>query len=363
MPRVARARRVCMKFLFAVFLSVHALAATGAEVLTLSNLPPTRLRFGSVTFYSENDKYFAGTDRNYTNGFKLSFLTTDLQSLTDEPVPPALQQLARAFGQLVPPGRDYKLGLALGQNLYTPADTDATADLPRDRPYSAWLYASAAFQIYRAPRIFATGARAVGRLDTLEITAGLIGPGALGRQTQNDFHDLIGAAHANGWPNQLRNEPGLELAYERKYRVATPHARDGWGADLIPHGGVTLGNIFTFANAGAEVRAGWRLPADFGTNLIRPSGDSNSRRSAAWSYFAFAAVDGRAVARDATLQGNSFRASARIGREPFVGDFLGGLALGTRHWQFTYSEAARSREFSGQPQRSVFGSISATFYY
>jgi len=352
-----------MKFLPVIFLSLSAFTAFGAEVLTLDRLPPTRLRFGSVSFYTENDKYFAGTDRNYTNGFKLSFLTTDLQSLTDDPVPPALQQLARAFGRLVPPGRDYKLGLALGQNLYTPADTAATAYLPHDRPYAAWLYASAAFQVYQAPRVFASGWRAIGRLDTLEFSAGLIGPGALGRQAQNSFHALIGAAHANGWPNQIHNEPGLEVAYERKYRVATPHARDGWGADLIPHAGVTLGNIFAFANAGAEVRAGYRLPADFGTNLIRPSGDSNSQRRPDWSCFAFAAVDGRAVARDATLQGNSFRASAGIGHEPLVGDLLGGFAVGTRHWQFTYSEAARSREFDGQPQRSVFGSISATFYY
>ena len=351
-----------MKFLLAILLSFLACAAFGAEVLTLSDLPATRLRFGSVSFYTENDKYFAGTDRNYTNGFKLSFLSTDLQSLTADPVPPALQRLARAIGGLVPPGRDYKLGLALGQNIYTPADTAATAYLPHDRPYAAWLYASAAFQIYRAPRVFASGWRAVGRLDVFEFSAGLIGPGALGQQTQNGFHTLIGADHANGWPNQIHNEPGLELAYERKYRFATPHAREGWGADLIPHAGATLGNIFAFANAGAEVRAGWRLPADFGTNLIRPSGDSNSRRPD-WSCFMFSAVDGRAVARDATLQGNLFCSSASIGHRTFVGDFLAGFAFGTRQWQFTYSEAARSREFTGQPQRSVFGSISATYYY
>lgn len=352
-----------MKFHFAAFIILSAFTARGAEVITLADLPATRLRFGSITFYTENDKYLAGTDRNYTNGFKLSFLTTDLQSLTADPVPHVLQRLARSLGALVPPGRDYKLGLALGQNIYTPTDTDTPAYQPRDRPYAAWLYASAAFQIYRAPRAFASGWRAVGRLDTVDVTIGMVGPGALGRQAQNNFHDVIGAAHANGWPNQIHNEPGLELGYERKYRIATPRARDGWGADLIPHAGVTVGNIFAFANLGAEVRAGWKLPADFGTNLIRPSGDSNSRRRPNWSAFAFAAVDGRAVARDVTLQGNSFRASADIGHRPFVGDLLVGFAFGTRHWQISYSEAARSHEFTGQPQRSVFGSISVTFYY
>jgi lipid A 3-O-deacylase len=340
-----------------------ALAVHAAETITLDTLLSTRLRFGSVTFYSENDKYFAGTDHNYTNGFKISLLSTDLRSLTGDPVPRVIQDLARVLGRLVPPGRDYKLGLALGQSLYTPTDTTATAYLPNDRPYAAWLYAGTTFQIYQAPRVFASGWRAIAQLDAIDVTAGLVGPGALGRQVQNGFHSLIGAEHANGWGNQIHNEPGLNLGYERKYRVATDHARDGWGADLIPHLGASLGNVFTYANAGGEVRAGWRLPADFGTNLIRPSGDSNSRRRPDWSMFGFAAFDGRLVARDLTLQGNTFRDSARIGRQPWVADLVGGLAFGTRHWQLTYSQAARSREFSGQPKASVFGSISATFYY
>lgn len=348
-----------------LFLGFAALLTPGrtAEVLTTASLPATRLQFGSVTFYSENDKYFAGTDHNYTNGFKLSFLSTDLRSLTDDPVPHAIQDIARTLGRLVPPGRGYKLGLSLGQNIYTPTDIHTTVYQPNDRPYAAWLYAGTTFQIYQPPRAFASGWRAVAQLDSIDLTVGLVGPGALGRQVQNNFHDVIGADHANGWNNQIHNEPGLNLGYERKYRFATPHARDGWGANLIPHLGVSLGNVFTYANAGGEVRAGWRLPSDFGTNLIRPSGDSNSRRRPDWSVFGFAAFDGRFVVRDLTLDGNSFRASPRIGRQPFVADLLGGFALGTRHWQLTYSQAARTREFHGQPKASVFGSISATFYH
>ncbi len=340
-----------------------ALAARAAETITAASLPPERLRFGSVTFYSENDKYFAGTDQHYTNGFKLSALSSDLTNFTSDPVPRAVQQLARALNRLVPPGHDCKLGLALGQNIYTPINTATTAPQPNDRPYAAFLYGSAAFQVYHPPRVFATGRRAIAQLDTLEVALGLVGPGALGRQAQNNFHDVIGAEHARGWSNQIHNEPGLELAYERKWRVSTNHARDDWGADFIPHVGATVGNIFTFVSAGLELRAGWKLPADFGTNLIRPSGESNSRRRPAWSAFAFAAVDGRAIARDVTLDGNTFRASPHIAKEPLAGDALGGLALGTTRWQFTYAQALRTKEYKGQIKASVFGSISATLYY
>lgn len=337
--------------------------AHGAEVLTNQGVEPTRLQFGSVSLYSENDKYFAGTDRNYTNGFKLSFLSANLLGFTQDPVPRPIQELVRTFGRLVPPGRDYKLGLSVGQNLYTPVDTTTSAPISNDRPYAAWLYGGIAFQVYQPPRVFASGVREVGRLDTLELTLGMVGPAALGRQTQNNIHHLIGVETAHGWQHQIHNEPGLNIGFERKYRFSTPHARQGWGADFIPHVGFMLGNVFTYANAGAEVRGGWKLPADFGTNLIRPSGDSNARRRPPWSVFLFSAVDGRAVARDETIQGNMFRHSAGIGAKPFVGDLLGGLGVGTRHWQFTYAEAVRTHEYVGQPEASVFGSISIAYFY
>jgi hypothetical protein len=338
-------------------------AARAAEVLTNAGLDPERLRFGSISIYSENDKYFAGTDQHYTNGVKVSFLSTDLSSFTTDPVPKPVQEIARTLGSLVPPGRDVKLGLSFGQNIYTPIDTRTTAPQPLDRPYAAWLYGGVAFEVYQPPRIFATGSGAVARLDTLEITAGMVGPLAFGQQVQNNYHHLIGVKTAKGWDNQINNEPGLNFVYERKWRYSTKDSRDGFGADFIPHAGFSLGNIFTYANTGFEVRSGWRMPADFGTNLIRPSGDSNSARRAPFSMFVFFAVDGRAIAHDVTLDGNTFRDSASVDRTPFVADLTGGLAVGTRHWQVTYTQASRTREFSTQTKASVFGSISVTFFY
>ncbi len=338
-------------------------ALRAAETTASSDLPPERLRFGSVSVYSENDKYFAGTDQHYTNGFKLSFLSAPITNFTVAPVPAPIRKIAKAIDALVPAGQDLKLGLAIGQNIYTPADISTTKPQPLDRPYCAWLYGTSAFQVYQPPRVTATGWRAVGILDTVEVTTGMVGPGALGRQVQNNVHSALGIAHAHGWPNEIHNEPGLELAFERKYHFSTPYAHSGWAADFIPHAGVTLGNIFTFANLGFEVRGGWCLPPDFGTNLIRPSSDSNTSIRPAHSVFAFLAFDGRAVARDVTLDGNTFRSSPSIPKESFVGDMLGGLAYSTTRWQFTYSQAERTKEFKGQLKSSVFGSISATFFY
>ena len=47
---------------------------------------------------------------------------------------------------------------------------------------------------------------------------GVVGPGALGKETQNDFHQLIGAAQARGWSSEIQNEPGGMLSYDRLWR-------------------------------------------------------------------------------------------------------------------------------------------------
>ena len=63
------------------------------------------------------------------------------------------------------------------------------------------------------------------RLDTLQVDLGVIGPAAGGEFVQNNFHRLIGVARANGWANQLHNEPTIGSGF----RAALAH----W-----PHGGV-----------------------------------------------------------------------------------------------------------------------------
>ena len=353
-----------LRFGLLLLLLLPAGLARAADTTTdeTATPPPVEhepLRFGSVSLYTENDKYLGGTDEHYTNGLKLSLLSTDLRSFTDESVPEPVRGLSQLFGRWVRPEQAYKLGLTLGQNLYTPADTATSAYQPNDRPYAAWLYGGVAFHVYHP----AAETGAAERLDVFEINAGVVGPAALGSETQNGFHDLIHVPHAEGWSHQIANEPGLDFVYERKYRFSTSAARTGWGADVIPHAGMSVGNIFTYANAGFEARAGWCLPSDFGSNLIRPSGDSNGPRRAPYNFHVFAATDGRAVARDITLDGNTFHDSPSVDKKTFVADLYAGASFGTTHWQLTYAQAFRTREFDGQDHLSVFGSISLTFFY
>ncbi len=333
------------------------LAALAAEPMTPAD--DARLRFGSISLYTENDKFFAGTDRNYTNGFKLTALTTDLRGFEADEVPAPVREIANRLEPLLPRDAAPKIGFSIGQNIYTPEDTQNPAPQSADRPYAAWLYAGVMFQSYRP----AGDDRALATLDTWELQLGVVGPWALGEQVQNGFHRIINVDTAKGWDNQLENEPGLNLVYERKWRLSTDGARTGWGADLIPHAGFSLGNVFTYANAGGSVRFGYHLPADFGTSLIRPTGDSNAGRRERFGIWLFGSVDGRAVARDITLDGNTFEHSPSIDKKPFVADLVGGIAIGTRHLQLTYAQALRTKEFEGQRDEQVFGSISLSYFY
>ena len=320
-----------------------------------------RLTFGSLSIYAENDKFFAGTDRNYTNGFKISALTTNLRDFDQDGVPGPIRAIARGLDPLMRDDAIPKLGLSLGQNIYTPEDTQSTAYQPDDRPSAAWLYLGLNYQNYYPPK---TGS-SLARLATLEVQLGAAGGDwALGEFVQNNFHKLIRVDEAKGWDHQIDSEPGLNLVYEHKWRFSTADARTGWGADFIPHAGFSLGNVFTYANAGASLRLGYRLPADFGTNLIRPTGDSSPAARERFSVWLFGSVDGRAVARDITLDGNTFKSGGpSIDKEHLVADLLGGIGVGTRRWQLTYAQAVRTKEFKGQRDAQVFGSLSLTYFY
>ena len=45
----------------------------------------------------------------------------------------------------------------------------------------------------------------------LTLQLGVVGPGALGKEAQNDVHQFIGKDQAQGWSSELQNEPGIDI--------------------------------------------------------------------------------------------------------------------------------------------------------
>lgn len=311
-------------------------------------LPEFRIRHSTFTLVSENDKYFAGTDRHYTNGIKLTWLgETDLNQSRK-----FVQLAAKIIPWMDPEHVDwrYKVGFALGHNIYTPVDTDTPTLLPDDRPYAGWLYGSILLH-----------AQLKNQLRLVELSLGVVGPSAAGEEVQTAWHKVIDVPPAQGWASQLHNEPGFQLSWERRYRTWqwTKSTGSKPGVDLILRHRVTLGNISSHLAGGAVVRVGWRLPADFGADLIRPGGGNtaNDGGPQRFSAYVYASGEVRAVAHDIFLDGNTWGSSHSVDKRPFVADLNLGLVLFWPGFRLAYTQNYRTKEFYGQQRRDVFGSV------
>ncbi|MCP5155541.1 MAG: lipid A deacylase LpxR family protein [Ectothiorhodospiraceae bacterium] len=309
----------------------------------------------TFTGFFEND-LFADTDRRYTNGIKLAWVSPDLSEYRDSPRLPAWSHaLIDRLPFIHQPGLQRNIAVSIGQSMYTPSDITRTDLVRDDRPYAGWLYGSLAFHNRKAEW-----------LDIIEVQAGLVGPLSLAEQAQDLVHSARGIDKARGWDHQLENEPGLNLIWERKWRLAAYGLERGLGADLLAHAGASLGNVSTYANAGGEVRLGWNIPLDFGTALIRQSGITDAPVTGAErrpGVHVFASVDARAVGRDIFLDGNTFADSHHVDREPLVADLALGVSLVYGNFKLSLSNAWRTREFRGQDDTQRFGSIALSFSY
>jgi lipid A 3-O-deacylase len=310
------------------------------------------------TVYFEND-VFSGTDQHYTNGLKLSWLSADLvdwgQSGWRQTFVEALPFVNRRDGQK-------NIGLAFGQNIYTPREITLIRPDPVDRPYAGWSYLELDF-VSKTPAVS----------DTVAIQFGIIGPHSLSEDSQRLVHKTMGSPLPRGWDYQLRDEMGVNFVYERRWRLYARALLQHVGIDLVPHAGASIGNVQTYANAGGTLRLGLNLPSDFGVQLARPGSvggtpaddlDPRVALDRNFSVFIFGAFDGRAVARDIFLDGNTFRASRSVNKEPFVADLSNGAGLIAGRWQLTYTQVWRTREFKSQRGKyNNFGSVTLSRAY
>ncbi|WP_160123439.1 lipid A deacylase LpxR family protein [Rhodovarius lipocyclicus] len=307
---------------------------------------------GTLSLAVENDKFGIGTDRFYSNGLQMSWRSASAA------LPRPLDWTNRQLEALMGPG-ELRWGLAISHQIFTPRDTRRVNPDPTDRPYVGMLMASISLS------------RASERsLTVVELQAGMVGPSAVGEQVQNGFHRAIGSTRSYGWDRQIHDEPVVNLVAERKWRMPLGQFA-GLEFEAMPSASISLGNGNSYGALGGMVRFGQGLAADFGPARIRPAlAGSNyfqpnaDRSGREWGWYVFAGFEGRGVARDIALDGNTWRNSRHVDRRPFVGDAQAGIAVYWRDWRFSYTQIVRSEEFYGQrggPQ--IFGSINAALRF
>jgi hypothetical protein len=300
----------------------------------------------SLSFLVENDSV-SGSDRHYTNGLKVSLL------LKKDTLKDFSGWLADAL-PLFPKTGDRRIGFALGQNIYTPGNLSITTLQTGDRPYAGWLYGELGMT-----------ARSTDQLDSIAISLGVIGPASQADDVQKTWHKLFNITRPRGWKHQLENEPALNFTYEHAWRFYRKDTRIfGLDGDLIPHVGGSLGNVFTYGAAGLMARIGSDFQGDFGgPPRIRPSMPGAGHFQTPtdnFGWYLFAGVEGRAVARNIFLDGNTFTDSHSVDKKTLVGDAQLGLALIFGHYRITYTQVLRTIEFDGQATPHHFGALSLT---
>ncbi len=307
------------------------------------------------SLYFEND-LFIGTDSDYTNGIKYSIISPDLVRQKRLPrtykIPSEILDFFHKLPLIknAPAETNYKVELALGQNMYTPQDISRYDLITDDRPYAGFLYLSTAY--HRKSKTGETRSQ----MDTLEVQIGMVGPSSLAEDAQKFVHRVRDLQRPNGWDHQIKDELGLLMAFERKW-LYHPTKQRRFCTDAIAHAGVTLGNVMTYINAGVEVRTGWNIPRSFSVSLIRPAGSTWSTGNSGLSFYLFGAFNGRAVFRDISLDGNSFRDSHSVDKKPLVADISAGGTLRYQRLSISLAYTQRTREFDQQPKHHGYGSM------
>lgn len=301
---------------------------------------------GVFSMQLENDM-FQHTDRHYTHGTRFSYLTPEGD------IPDQVNAAADAMPLFPAEGRK-RASFILGQSIFTPSNITLRDPPTNDRPYAGWLYGGVGL-------VSDTGQR----LDNLELDLGIVGPQSYAEDTQKFVHGVIGAKQPQGWNHQLKNEPGIVLTYERTWRSIAQAYPLGFAADLAPHVGGSVGNVFTQAAGGLMLRIGRNLPDDYGPPRIRPSlpGSDFFVPTAGFGWYLFAGVEERAVARNIFLDGNTFAHSASVDKNTWVGDFQFGIAVTFDAVRIALTEVDRTREFEGQQHPDSFGALTVGFRF
>jgi len=310
---------------------------------------PPRQQGGFWSAQFENDLFGSGDDQFYSNGMEFSYLSLEDPS-----------GWITGVSRLLPFFHTGDVGAvqySIGQKIYTPKDTETRTLIEDDRPYAGWLYGSAEL----LSRYVNEPNYKVGNI--LGITLGIVGPSSQAGDTQNGWHDLIDIEKTHGWDNELRDELGIVLTYTRRWQ----HFRQLGGGlefETAPHVVGALGNVYTYAGAGGLLRLGSGLRNDIAPPNIRPGfpGVSYLRPSTRPSWYFFAGAEGRAVARNIFLDGNTFKDSHSVDKKPLVMDLQFGFAFHINQIRISLSNVWRSHEFEEQDKHAQFGSINISFF-
>jgi lipid A 3-O-deacylase len=280
----------------------------------------TALAFGQaktteIGFITDNDLYTSSkNDMYYTNGLELFYR---FLSKNDNP---KINKKITEF--------------RIGQYIYNPRFINAEAVTINDRPFTGYLFAEAGRSFfYQSESVLKT-----------DFQVGFMGPNALGKETQESFHHIIGYKEVFGWENQLHNAFAVQahVMYSKKMFPA----KHNDFIDLHFQSEANVGTIFDGVSTGFLTRIGFKklLPI-YDSNLHDASVSSVPQYNIREFYF-YAMPSVNYQFYDATIQGSMFSNTSPLTFELEPLRFNAEFGLKYRHNNFnmSYSFIYRGRE-------------------
>jgi len=280
----------------------------------------TALAFGQaktteIGFITDNDLYTSSkNDMYYTNGLELFYR---FLSKNDNP---KINKKITEF--------------RIGQYIYNPRFINAEAVTINDRPFTGYLFAEAGRSFfYQSESVLKT-----------DFQVGFMGPNALGKETQESFHHIIGYKEVFGWENQLHNAFAVQAHVMYSKKMFPAKYNDF--IDLHFQSEANVGTIFDGVSTGFLTRIGFKklLPI-YDSNLHDASVSSVPQYNIREFYF-YAMPSVNYQFYDATIQGSMFSNTSPLTFELEPLRFNAEFGLKYRHNNFnmSYSFIYRGRE-------------------
>ena len=308
--------------------------AAGSE----RNEGPIPLTRCDVRLSYANDAIVDTTGRNdwgYTSGFRFSALwplqldpaTGALRGglVPSSPIDARLRRFVEDADGVVQPW----LGLAAGQDIFTPKVFHDRRVLKGDRPYAGWLYTAIVLEL--ATRFGFLGA---------ELDMGVTGRYSFADTAQSYVHRTIGSPEPVGWREQIRPGVGAELIATGGYTVLDVRAAGINGSeirafDLLFYGETSAGNVLLAQAAGWTARVGYLLKRT--GNPINHAVDAAGGKSSAglrpggadlFQFYAYLRLKAQLVFHNSLIQGwPDTRNPYAVGIAPLVYEAEGGIVV------------------------------------
>jgi lipid A 3-O-deacylase len=294
----------------------------------------------SLNLYIENDskvlKPNHNTDRHYTNGFKLAWVTQTpdwqlLEYFGGWAFDPATQPLSET-------------GVYIAQDMYSPDYIDRPNMRPvPDMKYNAWLYGG-----------FFNARSTADKLEFIGLNMGVIGPSALGEPIQEAVHEITNTPKPIGWDEQISDEPAVNLDYYIRQKLTGPCDMFGYNFDILADYGLTVGSVFRHAEAGVLMRLGIIKPGDLGPGRYRLPIDGTAAASKGSSYL-FARISGRGVEHNRFLTG--------LDEEPLTAQGQIGIVINLKDFDIKYSQTFFTDQYEDQHAKDSIAALSVSWNF